>query len=201
MSEHVIKYYLKDKYLLMILFCLIIVLSSLLIVLCVVDPFYLGKSPFDSMSDYEYCTSKHQMSIYVPLILSTRFTLLFFTTIFAYKIRKIPDLFNETRQLVFTIYNFLFLSISLPTIDLTMSRGKDISMIGYGICIFLICILTTLIMFIPKIILVIKMTGKKERSTSSTFTFSENTSSSSLNKDIHIDSSMKTTECSSEVSQ
>jgi hypothetical protein len=190
MSQHVVKHYLKDKYLLIILFCLIIVLSSLLIVLCVGDPFYLGISAFDSMNDYEYCTSKHQMSIYVPLILSTRFTLLFFTTIFAYKIRKIPDMFNETRQLVFAIYNFLFLSISLPTIDLTISRGKDISMIAYGICIFLICILTTLIMFIPKIILVIKMAGKKERSTSSTFLFSENTSSLSIN----IECSMKTNE-------
>jgi hypothetical protein len=146
------------------------------------------------MSDYEYCTSKHQMSIYVPLILSTRFTLLFLTTIFAYKIRKIPDLFNETRQLVFTIYNLLFLSISLPTIDLTISRGKDISMIAYGICIFLICILTTLIMFIPKIILVINMDDKKERSTSSTFLFPENNSSSSIKKEITIESPMKPNE-------
>jgi hypothetical protein len=170
MSQHVVKHYLKDKYLLIILFCLIILLSSLLIGLCVGDPFYLGISPFDSMS------------IYVPLILSTRFTLLFFTTIFAYKIRKIPDLFNETRQLVFTIYNLLFLSISLPTIDLTISRGKDIAMIAYGISIFLIYILTILIMFIPKIILVIKMDDKKERSTSSTFLFPENSSSSSLKK-------------------
>jgi hypothetical protein len=122
------------------------------------------------------------MRVYVPLILSIRFSLLLLTTICAYKIRKIPDLFNETRQLVFTIYNLLFLSISLPTIDLTMNRGKDIAMIAYGLCIFMICMLTILIMFIPKIILVIKMGDKKERS-SSTFLFSANKSSSSLNKE------------------
>jgi hypothetical protein len=193
MSEHIVKHHLKDKYLLMILFCLIIISSSLLIGLCVGDPFYLELSRFDSINDYQYCTSKYQMSVYCPLILSTRFSLLLLTTICAYKIRKIPDLFNETRQLVFTIYNLLFLSITLPAIDLTMSRGKDITMIAYGICVLMICILTTLIMFIPKIILVIQMDQKKERS-NSTFLFNENTSSSSINNHFHIESSIETNE-------
>jgi hypothetical protein len=200
MSKHVVKHHLKDKYLLIILFILIIILSSLLIGLCIGDPFYLELSRFDSMNDYEYCTSKYQMRVYVPVILSIRFSLLLLTTICAYKIRKIPDLFNETRQLVFTIYNLLFLSITLPTIDLTMSRGKDVAMIAYGLCIFLICMLTTLIMFIPKLILVIKMDDKKQRS-SSTFIFSENNSPSSIKKDFDTESSMKTNEHSSEVSQ
>ena len=114
MSKHTLKYYLKDQYLLIILFVLIIILSAVLIGLCVGDPFYLQLSSFDAWNDYEYCTSKHQMSVHIPLIISIRFSLLLLTTICAYQIRKIPHLFNETRQLVFTIYNLLFLSITLP---------------------------------------------------------------------------------------
>jgi hypothetical protein len=95
MSEDVVKHHLKDK-LFLILFVLIIIFSSLLIGLCVGDPFYLKLSPFDSLNDYEYCTFKYQMSVYVPLILSTRFSLLFLTTICAYKIRNIKH--NEKKE-------------------------------------------------------------------------------------------------------
>jgi hypothetical protein len=49
-------------------------------------------------------------------------------------------------------------------------------------------------MFIPKIILVINMDDKKERSTSSTFLFPENNSSSSIKKEITIESPMKPNE-------
>ena len=191
MSKRVVKHYLKDQYLLLILCGFIVVLSCLLIGLCVGDPYYLDRLSYDSENDYEYCTSKHQMHVYVPVILSIRFTLLFFTAICAYQIRKIPDIFNETRQLVFTIYNLLFLSISLPTIDLTLGRGKDIPMIIYGLCTFLICILTTLIMFLPKLILVISMDDKKERSKSSTFLFAETILSSTINKDSIVESPVK----------
>ena len=185
MSKHTVKYYFKDQYLLIILFVLIVLLSALLIGLCVGDPFYLQLSLFDSWNDYEYCTSKHQMSVRIPLILSVRFSLLLLTTICAYKIRKIPDLFNETRQLVFTIYNLLFLSITLPVIDLVMDRGKDVTVVVYGLCTCLICILTTLIMFIPKVILVIKMDGEKQPS-SSTFIFNDTNSPSPIKTDSNL---------------
>ena len=184
MSKHTLKYYLKDQYLLIILFVLIIILSAVLIGLCVGDPFYLQLSSFDSWNDYEYCTSKHQMSVQIPLIISIRFSLLLLTTICAYQIRKIPDLFNETRQLVFTIYNLLFLSITLPVIDIVMDRGKNVTMIVYGLCTFLVCALTTLIMFVPKITLIIKMDGKSQPS-SSTFVFHETTSLSVTKRGSH----------------
>lgn len=175
MSEHAVKYHLKNQYLLIILLALIILLSVLLIGLCVGDPFYLQISPLDSSNDYEHCTSKHQMNVHIPLIISVRFCLLLLTTICAYKIRQLPDLFNETRQLVFTVYNLLFLSVTLPVIDIVMGRGKNVTMIVYGLCTFLICTLTSLIMFVPKIILVMRMGETKPRS-SSTFVFDETTS-------------------------
>ncbi|CAF0946657.1 unnamed protein product [Didymodactylos carnosus] len=131
MSERIVKYYLTDKYLLFILFGLILLSSAMLTGLCFGDPFYLKLSPLDSMSDYQYCTTKYQLTIYVPLILSTRFALLILTTVCAFKIRKISDLFNETRQLVFSVYNLLFLSVTLPVIDLTMGRGKNSTTIIY----------------------------------------------------------------------
>lgn len=184
MSKHTLKYYLKDQYLLIILFVLIIILSAVLIGLCVGDPFYLQLSSFDSRNDYEYCTSKHQMSVHISLIISIRFSLLLLTTICAYQIRKIPHLFNETRQLVFTIYNLLFLSITLPVIDIMMDRGKNVTMIVYGLCTVLVCTLTTLIMFIPKIILIIKINGKNQPS-SSTFVFNETTSLSVIKTGSH----------------
>jgi hypothetical protein len=182
MSQVTVKYHLKDHYLLIILFGLIVLSSVMLIGLCLGDSLYLQVSPFDSISDYQYCTSKYQLTVYVPLILSKRFALLLLTTICAYKIRKTPNLFNETRQLVFTIYNLFFLSITLPTIDLTMDRGKNLTVIAHGICIFIICILTTLIMFLPKLILVIKIRERKKCS-SSTFIFNEINLSPSTNND------------------
>jgi hypothetical protein len=190
MSQRIVKHHLKDLYLLMILLGLIILSSAMLTGLFLGDPFYLQLSPFDSMSDYQYCTSKYQLTVYVPLILSTRFALLLLMTIWAYKIRKIPDLFNETRQLVFTVYNLFFLSITLPTIDLTMGRGKDMATIAYGICTFSICILTALIMFVPKLILVIKM-HERRRSSSSTFIFNQNSPTPSIKSDSSTESSIK----------
>lgn len=178
MFQHTIKNCLKDRYLLMIQSVLIILTAIMLLTLCIRDPYYLALSPIDSMNDYQYCTSKYQLTVYVPLILSTRFTLLLLTTICAYKIRKVPDLFNETRQLVFTVYNLSFLSIALPTIDLTMGRGKCFAVITYGICTFGICILTTLIMFVPKIILVLQE-EERNKFASSTFIYSEKKSRSS----------------------
>jgi hypothetical protein len=186
-----VKHHLKDQYLLIILFGLIVLSSAMLTGLCLGDRFYLELSPFDSTSDYEYCISKYQLTVYVPLILSTRFALLLLTTIYAYKIRKTPDLFNETGQLVFTIYNLFFLSIALPTIDLTMGRGKDLAMIAYGICIFIICVLTTLIMFVPTLILVMKMDEHKKCS-SSTFIFDKENSSSATNGGSSTRSSITT---------
>jgi hypothetical protein len=191
MSQHTVKYLLKDRYLLIILFGLILLSSAMLTGLCLGDPFYLQLSPFDATSDYYYCTSKHHLTVYVPLIWSTRFALLLLTTICAYKIRKIPDLFNEARQLAFTIYSLFLLSIALPVIDLTMGRGKDLPLIVHGICVFFICILTTLIMFVPKLVLVITMDEHKKCS-SSTFTFNENTSSPPTNDDSITVSSIKT---------
>ena len=199
MSQVIVKHHLKDHYLLIILFGLIILSSAMLTGLCAGDPLYLQLSPFDSMGDYQYCTSKYQLTVYVPLVLSTRFALLLLTTICAYKIRKIPDLFNETRQLVFTVYNLFFLSITLPTIDLTMGRGKDLTTVVYGICTFIICILTTLIMFVPKLILVINMNGRR-RSSSLTFIFNENNLSPSPNSDSGTESSIKTSQHSGNAS-
>jgi hypothetical protein len=201
MSQHTVKHYLKDQYLLIVLFGLIILSSAMLTGLCFGDPFYLQLSPFNSMNDYQYCTSKYQLTVYVPLILSTRFALLLLTTICAYKIRKIPDLFNETRQLVFTIYNLFLLSITLPTIDLTMGRGKDIATIVYGVCTFIICILTALIMFVPKLILVMN-TDERRRSSisSSTFIFDANNSSPTTNRYSGTETSFGTYQNSENVS-
>lgn len=190
MSKVVAKRHLKDRYLLIILFGLIILSSAMLTGLCLGDPFYLQLSRFNSMSDYQYCTSKYQLHLYVPLILSTRFALLLLTTICAYKIRKISDLFNETRQLVFTVYNLFFLSITLPTIDLTMDRGKNMTMIAYGVCAFLICILTTLIMFVPKLVLIMNMDERK-RSSSLTFIYDERNVSPSTSSESNDRSSIK----------
>jgi hypothetical protein len=194
-----VKHHLKDQYLLIILFGLIILSSVMLTGLCVGDSFYLQLSPFDSTSDYQYCTSKYQMIVHVPLILSTRFALLLLTTICAYRVRKVPDLFNETRQLVFTIYNLFFLSISLPAIDLALGRGRDLAAIAYGVCTFIICILTTLIMFVPKLLLVINMVERK-RSCSSTFMFDANDSSPPSRKGSTTESSIQTHRCDDNVS-
>ena len=175
MKQATVTHHLKNHYLLIILLGLIVVSSAMLIGLCVGNPFYLQLSPFDSTSDYQYCTSKYQLMLKVPLILSIRFALLLLTTICAYKIRKLPDMYNETRQLVFTIYNLAFLSIAVPVIDLTMDRGKTKEAIAHGVAIFAICILTTLIMFVPKLIFVIKM-EKRGRCSSWTFAFHSNMS-------------------------
>ena len=194
MSQHTVKHHLKDQYLLIILFSLIALSSAMLIGLCFGDPIYLQLSPLDSWNDYQYCTSKYQMTVYVPLILSTRFALLLLMTIFAYKIRKVPDMFNETRQLVFTIYNLFFLSIALPTIDLTMGRGKELAAILYGTCTFIICILTTLIMLVPKLILIMNM-DKRRRTSSSTFILDVATLSSRNNSNSNTESSIQTHQC------
>lgn len=170
MSQTTVTQHLKDPYLLMILLGLIILSSAMLLGLCVGDPFHLPLIAFDSISDYQYCTSKYELIVNVPLTLSTRFALLILTTICAYKIRKTPGLFNETRQLVFAIYNLSFLSVAVPVIDLTMDRGKTLGTIAHGVAIFVICILTALIMFIPKLILLMK-TDKTEKCSSSTFVF------------------------------
>ena len=192
MSQRTNKHHLKDYFLLLILSGLILLSSAMLAGLCVADRFYLQVSTLDALNDYQYCTSKHQLTVYMPLILSTRFALLLLTTIWAYRIRKTPDLFNETRQLVFAIYNMFFLSIALPTIDLTMGRGKDLATTVYGICTYLICILTTLIMFVPKIVSMITM-NERRRSSSSTFTFSETNISPFARKHSVDRCSVKTT--------
>ena len=176
MSQATMTQHLKDPYLLMILLGLTLLSSAMLLGLCLGDPFYLPPMAFDSMSDYQYCTSKYQLIVNVPLTLSTRFALLLLTTICAYKIRKLPGLFNETRQLVFAVYNLSFLSVAVPVIDLTMDRGKTLGTIAHGVVIFAICILTALIMFVPKLILIIKM-DKPGKCSSSTFVFNRNNSS------------------------
>lgn len=176
MSQATVTQHLKDPYLLMILLGLTLLSSAMLLGLCLGDPFHLPLMAFDSMSDYQYCTSKYELIVNVPLTLSTRFALLLLTTICAYKIRKLPGLFSETRQLVFAVYNLSFLSVAVPVIDLTMDRGKTLGTIAHGVAIFAICILTALIMFVPKLILVIKM-DKPGKCSSSTFVFNRTNSS------------------------
>jgi hypothetical protein len=55
-------------------------------------------------------------------------------------------------QLLLTVYNLLFTSVLLPAIDGTLGRGLDSTVLAYGGCVFLVCILTVAILMVPKII-------------------------------------------------
>ena len=202
MSQRCVKYHLKDHILLLTLLGLITLSSIMLLSLCLSDTPYIQLSSLDLTSDYFHCTSKHELKLYVPLILITRLALLLLTTICAYKIRHTPDLFNETRQLVFTIYNLSFLSIILPTIDLSLGRGRNLGTSVYGVCTLIICTLTTLIMFVPKIRLV--MTRNKRRdSCSPTFAYSQKNSLNFIKSNYCVQLSTNIDpikECSSKIS-
>lgn len=162
--------YLRDKYLVLILLFVLLLTGLTILGLCLGDPFYMKTSTYDDNYDYQYCTSNRQYTLYVPVIQTARFIILAFMSIVAYKIRKIPDFYNETRQLVFTIYNLTFLSIALTVLDLVLDRGQSVSLIVYCMTIFTICVTIILIMFVPKIIMM-KMKKPSIHCPSSTFQF------------------------------
>ncbi|CAF1419711.1 unnamed protein product [Didymodactylos carnosus] len=115
--------YLGDKYLLGIWFSDLVLKSSMLIGLCLGDPFHIQLSSYNTSNDFQCCSSKFQTTnIYYPIIASPYLFLPLLTSIFTCKVRRIPETFNEAKQLGLTVYNLLFLSISLPAIDITMTR-------------------------------------------------------------------------------
>ncbi|CAF1228639.1 unnamed protein product [Didymodactylos carnosus] len=159
------QYHLADKHLLLILFGFILFVSIMLLGLNIGDPFFIDKDQYhkSSENDYLYCSSNHQTTIYIPFTLTVRFSLLLLTSVCAFKIRQIPDSFNETKQLSLTVYNLLFLSILLPVLDGILGRGTTQGTLAHGLCLFVICLITIIIMFAPKLLLLYN--NRKEQST------------------------------------
>ena len=152
---------LKDSSLSLLLLALLILETALLLGL------YFGAGPLESMlqpfgsSDHAYdsvdyfaCGSEHDAGltkIFLPVTISARFLLLGVLALCVFSVRNVPERYNETRQLLITSYNLLFLSILLPAIDATMDRGKDAALLAYSLCVFIICSLTVAIILAPKI--------------------------------------------------
>ena len=95
-------------------------------------------------------------TLYIPIILSTRFALLLLATFCAFVCRKIGNGFGESTQLLYTLYNLTALSVLLPTLEQATGRGEDGPLIAYCISVFLIAVLTLVATFAPKMILILK---------------------------------------------
>jgi hypothetical protein len=108
---------------------LLLLQTAIILGLIFGEPFYLKLSSYDSTSDYSYCSSDNETA-YTGAIMSFRFFLLAATAIYTFRIRNIPDAFNEVKQLSMTVYNLTFLSILLPIIDTAMGRGKGSAIIA-----------------------------------------------------------------------
>ena len=152
---------LGDEQLLCGLGLLLILESILLTSLHVSVPMRTELGEYDGDSDYWSCragdatvygSTNYVDSIYLPVTISTRFALLGVTALMAYRVRNLPDVFNESRQLLITIYNLLLISALLPAIDATTGRGKEASLIAYSVCTAFICLTSVSVMTVPKFI-------------------------------------------------
>lgn len=170
---------------------------GIIVGLSLVDPFFIQKEMFDSWRDYEFCTSEHQSILLIPIVQTMRLTFLILMSIAAYGIRSVPAVYNETKQLIFTIYNLTFLSIALPIFDSTVGRGKDVSLLTQGVSVCMICIITMSIMFLPKVILM-KRGNPNIRGRTSTFPLDYHRSTG--NQKVMIDVQTQTNHCTSEKS-
>lgn len=95
-------------------------------------------------------------TLYQPVILSVRFTLLLLATCAAFHCRKIGKGFSESSQILFSMYNMTGLSVLLPVIELAAARGSDALLVAYCVCVFLIAVLTLTIMFMTKYRIILK---------------------------------------------
>ena len=146
----------SDPVLLLMLFGLVAIEVGMLLGLAVGLPMSIRLREYGTLEDYYVCrtsseTENELNTIYLPVIMVTRFALILVTTVVVYRVRDLPDQFNETKQLGLTIYNLLFLSVLLPAIDGTLGRGLDTPVIAYSVCIFLICSVSVCILFLPKL--------------------------------------------------
>ena len=149
-----------DAQLLLCILLLLLVESGILLALEFGAPMSLDLIPSGEALEFEYYAcwagpiqdTSQVVSIYLPVTISTRFTLLMITAVTAYRVRNISAIFNESKALLVTTYNLLFLSALLPAIDGAMGRGTNAAVIAYSICVFLICVLSVFILVYPKFV-------------------------------------------------
>jgi ABC-type branched-subunit amino acid transport system substrate-binding protein len=164
-----------DQKLLVGLGVLLLLESIVLLSLQYASPMTMRRSTYDSMNDYYACraggsggeipdnsddgseevttsTGTNEVdTIYLPVIIATRFALLIATAVMAFRTRTIPDAFNESKQLLVTVYNLLLLSALLPAIDGSLGRGKEVSLCAYSLLVLVISLSSVSIIFLPKL--------------------------------------------------
>ena len=114
------------------------------------QPFDMDLDGYNSTMDYYYCSSG-DIALHTGVVMSWRFFLLAVTAVYAFRIRSIPDAFNESKTIFAVVYNLSFLSVLLPIIDEAIGRGKSTGVIAYGASVFTISIATSTIMLAPKL--------------------------------------------------
>lgn len=168
---------LTDRNLLAMLASLLLLQVIIVIALTKAKPMSVMTNYTDTYG-YRHCEvadgSQNINEVYLPVLISFRFFLLVASAIMAIQTRNIPDGFNESRQLLMTIYNLLFISILLPVIDLSLTRGTDSALTAYCASIFAISLLTNSIMMIPKFILIKGGVTKEREWTESSVTLETN---------------------------
>lgn len=150
----------RDWQLALVLLALLCAETAMLVALQMSAPLhvelFVNGSSLWPPEDHFACTSSLER-LFVPVTIAARFALLLLTAVCAYSVRDVPSQFNETRQLLLTVYNLLLLSSLLPVIDASLHRGRDNALAAYSVCVFVICALTLAILFAPKIAAILRM--------------------------------------------
>lgn len=93
---------LGDSKLLAALVVMILLEACMLIGLQYGLPMSLEKEEFNDSDDYYSCRagsdSNQVQTVYIPVTISTRFALLVLTAVMAFRVRNLPDVYNEVRQ-------------------------------------------------------------------------------------------------------
>lgn len=141
--------------------CYTMLTIIMVVILDISDPLFMERDILDDHHDYLYCTWRLYRSLHIPVVQSFRLSFICILSLLAYRARKISDSFNENRSFAFTIYNLSFLSMVLPTVEFIPGREKFISLVTYAATMYTICLMTILVIFLPKFLRIQNISNQK----------------------------------------
>eukprot|EP00808_Paulinella_micropora_P006277 g16614.t1 len=169
----------KDTKVAALVACFVAVTVLMLIIFFAVDPpFYVRRQEIlEGQNYFTYTEACHISKVFVPLIFAMYVLLLSCQSYLAFKVRKLPTVFNESQLIAWLLYNTVFLGLVGIMVDYMLDWTQiTVAMMVRAVALFLGSMTPVVVLYAPKLAEIFRdqqnntkySTGSKTNSTGGT---------------------------------